>query len=243
MVKVSIWPQSPFSTIMFDTRFDFLNPIKYFNSFSNVSFDIRFRFLSGFKANALSETVIDEFHSTGITNKNIFNLFFFKSNFDFYDNAGKLIESCQDLVADANFTSIDPRSVFQIASILELYEIHFKACQFRTRTCPLMFRYTQLYSLVFTKMVNTYIKTNVLKFSFESQQQQLSNKTDIELNSNITQLLLNRVYNIDLDSNLLNKDVFSKVRLISIDGIVNSVQVNVFESFKELKKLEFRLNL
>lgn len=82
--------------------------------------------------------------------------------------------------------------------------------------------------------MKTFLKTNLLRFS------KRANKSNLDgLNSSVSELKLDS-FNIDLDTNLLNTHIFRSIRLLYIEGRVNSIQSDLFENFHELRVMHIR---
>lgn len=216
----------PFATFILDSKFDFLNLAKHLShtTYQNV-FPIIFTNLHGFELNAY-----DPKDWLQIEMNNIPDIYFIKSKFAFFLN-NKLVESCNDLLDTSkviiwNTTS----SIFQISRYFTAYT-YLKSCDFSLTVCPLVFHDTDVFILEIDRMVSSFFKTNVLRFS------PYDNMKIDKINSNVESLRLFKVENINLDSSLLKKEVFNNINNIFISGFVNSIQNDVFKSFRLLKTI------
>ncbi len=76
-------------------------------------------------------------------------------------------------------------------------------------------------SVGFRNMVNSYFKTNLLRLV-------RSNQTNISLNSVLEFARLTNFFNLDIDTNLFNENVFANTTNIYLIGKIKSIQVNLF---------------
>ncbi len=119
-----------------------------------------------------------------------------------------------------------------------LSQVHFLIMEsdviYSDKTCPLIFHNSIIQTLTFKKMSSSFIFNN--KFAFIRNMP--LNLFD-SFNSNILQLQI-ILYHYDLDLNLLNEHVFESIMDLDIDGIIKSIQDDLFKSFTNLKQLRFR---
>ena len=147
--------------------------------------------------------------------------YFDLTNFDFYIN-NQLIT--QD---KCNFDLFQ-----QSKSFLSRISFLFlnSAVIYSTQTCPLIFHKVQIQVLNIENLKDSLINRNI--FSFQN--------ISIEyIETNILQLIL-KVFRYDLDQRLLNEFIFKNLVFIDINGIINSIQPDLFKYFKQLKLLRFR---
>jgi len=102
---------------------------------------------------------------------------------------------------------------------------------YSTKTCPLIFHDTIIQLLNIDGLMSSFVRKNILAFQNVSQ----INKIE----SLILQLEI-RVFHYDLSNELLNKNIFEKLHALDISGSLNSIQPDLFKSFKQLKNLRFR---
>lgn len=149
----------------------------------------------------------------------------FNSNFDFY-HKNKLIDSgncdLKLLLVETSFFSNIP-----------ILDVSMSSIKFKPNMCPLIF-YNASISIFKLSSTNSLLIRNV--FSFEN----ISLDLAIFIRSKISAFQVN-FYHADLDSSLLDKNVFRSTRILSIRGIVNSIQFDLFKSFLNLRFLNFRL--
>ena len=151
--------------------------------------------------------------------------YFAYTNFDFYIN-NQLIT--QD---KCNFDLLQQSESF-------LSRISFlilnSAVTYSTQTCPLLFHNVQIQVFIIENLKDSLINKNI--FSFQ-------NISIIEyIDTNILQLIL-KVYRYNLDQCLLNEFIFKNLVYLDINGIVNSIQPDLFKYFKRLKLLRFRIQI
>lgn len=98
-------------------------------------------------------------------------------------------------------------------------------CEFKQRMCPLVFKDLIISNLTIEGMLDSFLKTNVLKFY-------KFNMGNIRLNSKIHELELVYVYNVNSNLEIINPDVFNQIEVIKIAGSVN-LEINelVFVQF------------
>lgn len=78
-------------------------------------------------------------------------------------------------------------------------------------------------------LVNSYYKSNILTFE----------KRGKRLNSNIGSFELENFYGLDLDSTLLDENVFSLTSEFVFDGVLRSIDKDVFKPFSRLSSIMF----
>lgn len=105
------------------------------------------------------------------------------------------------------------------------------SCSFSQKLCPLVFANTHIDSLNINDLVDTFYKTNILRFT---------NNTFDTLNSYIEELHLTKVENIPLDLNFINPSVFRNLSRIYVWGYVSSVSTDFFESLESLSQINFK---
>lgn len=194
-----------------DRSFDYSNIGTYFSDLT-----LRFRFIKGFDINL-------EFPQKQF---NPIDLSFYYSKFDFYSN-GSLIKSC------AQMKSSKFKSIFNAFSDLAINEINFIMSDYNTKICPLLFANFSFRYLKFDGFINTFYKTNLLRFS------PLDQDNIIDINSRIEELYLRNPEKIDLDSRTLNRLAFKNLGYLYLIGEVVSIETGLFRSFRKLKMIYF----
>ena len=99
--------------------------------------------------------------------------------------------------------------------------------------CPLFFANSRLEYLKIHHLLNSYYKKNLLRFIKNSS----SYNQSIGINSHIKTLELNEFYGLDLD--LLNRDVFKDTNQFAFDGVIRSIENDVFKPFRDLTSIMF----
>lgn len=189
-------------------------------------FNLDYHYVNGFYLDTKETPEMVEIRKSS-TDLNLFSSFLFaKSNLNFYLNK-RPINQCEDL------ENTNPRTIFQLIPGKLISNLQFNECRFKQKLCPAVFKNSYIYTLQIQNMVKSFLKTNTLTF-YES-----NNRTD--LNSIIFIFYLYNMKTIDIDSNLLNSDVFKHLTEMSVGGEINRIEPNVFKSFRHLKFLSLSL--
>ncbi len=98
-------------------------------------------------------------------------------------------------------------------------------------TCPYVFKNSKIKTISFNQIRSSFIDSNKLTFL------KINNSND--LNSDIFHVDLS-LYHINLDENLLNTNIFKKTYCIDINGIINEIVPDLFESFKNIILIRIR---
>ena len=160
---------------------------------------------------------------------------FYDIDFDFYNTReNKIIRTCEEYKNSLDKKSPKKKFIFNANSSnrsLSLIE-HFKVClvnsQFRTAVCPLVFEDTKLGGLYINNLVNSYYKKNVIKYL----------KVNRSINCTIKTYELESFYGLDINRELIN-EIFESTSEFLFDGVINSIETDLFKSFKSLKSLDF----
>jgi hypothetical protein len=100
--------------------------------------------------------------------------------------------------------------------------------------CPFLFLKSNLKLLSISPISSSLVEKHSFYF------QTLHNRTDeIDLDSKIFQFIIS-VYRVDLNENLLSPLVFRQLKILDINGQLNSIESDLFKSFKQLKMLRLR---
>ena len=211
----------------------FLRGMNRFNPYEDtdmISITVKYSNLRGFDLNA------SFFSDEKPTKSIIFYIYeIYDSEFQFFLN-NQLQVSCEDFLK-SNLT--EPKSFFQIAShtnqsqtSVYFYDIEFS----KTPICPLYFKNVNLDDIVIYYQINTFYKKNYLKFS------RLNNTDKFFFNSNIEILWTYRNEKIDIDSNsFLNKYLFHNLKGLALFGEINSIEKDIFKTFRSLINIYFDL--
>ena len=144
-----------------------------------------------------------------------------KTTFDFYDKNELIDNNC-------NISLLNPTAYFIFKDSIVTLE---KDIIFSLKTCPLIFQNSKI-RLLKIQISLSFINKNKLEF-------QQMNLTDNKLNSKIVQLVIT-LYHTDLDNKLLNTDVFKKLNFLDLNGVINSIQDDLFKSFNDLKGIRIQ---
>ena len=221
------WPRNKRADnelLILDKSFDLSNVIIYLYYFYRYFF-IRFISLGGIDIN-LSE------NSTFIENTpNVAAVYCVDCTMNFYRN-GRLIKSCGDML-ESNSSAL---SIFQIALSSNHSNFGLYYCEYPTKICPLVFRNFYVLSFILLGLVDSFYKKNTLTFHSQDD-----DDDDDDLNSRIYTVEMEKVENIDLNTNLLNPSVFRYITRINIYGSVNSIEKSLFRRFTHLREINFQV--
>lgn len=178
---------------------------------------IQFRFLKGFSIN------LKEMDKTRSDLSQIFIEIYY-SDFFFFNSKNSPVRSCLDLGNQS------VQTIFQIVHA-ESVRYFFLRSRFGSKEqCPLLFAnstVTKLY--IFDSFVNSFLKSNILRFS--------TSINTSSINSNIRHLLVLKFDKIDIDERFLEKRVFEKLTICVLIGEISSIQQGLFKSFSYLRKV------
>lgn len=231
---ISFYPQ-PFSNYIlnentaarfsFETLYAYLVYLNKFAFYGIKLYHIRFHEIKGFNL------LLPETANLSTNAFQMVKFEYFKSSFDFYLNS-KLVQSCSDLdLVDVTSTKFLNHFVCRVSQCKSLT---FSKCDFKRSFCPEIFRNSEIDKLNVDHLVKSFYKTNLLQFEPHHRPNQT-------LNSIVYYFVLDEVENIDLDSNLLNPNVFEYLLDISVIGNLNKIQVDVFKSLRNLQYISLQL--
>ncbi len=111
------------------------------------------------------------------------------------------------------------------------YNIRFLFLEaiYSKQTCSLLFHNSIIYVFKVSRLSSSLINKNILSF--------ISSKEYI--NSLMGQLILD-LYHYDLNSDLLENSVFSKLKILDLNGPIKSIEDDLFKPFRNLKNLRIR---
>lgn len=146
--------------------------------------------------------------------------------FDLYTRQERLIETCDGLeMHSVNLKGI--KQFFQLISELGFSIIHLIGTRFQRPVCPLVFKNTRVSQILIGPLIDTFYKRNMLKFG--------NNSLKYNLYSRIDYLTLLKVFDIVLDSKLIDKFIFGKTLVISVYGYVRKIDNQLFEELSDVK--------
>ena len=156
---------------------------------------------------------------------------FYDIDFDFYNSRDKtIIRTCEEYKSSLNQWP-QKKFIFNASSssLIEYHKVSLSNSKFRTPVCPLLFENTKLDGLHITNLVKSYYKNNVIKYL----------KVNESINSEIRIYELENFYRLDLNRELVNEIIFEKTPEFLFDGVINSIETDLFRSFERLKSIEF----
>lgn len=148
------------------------------------------------------------------------------SDFEFYLDDQKLITECDEsfLIRNKQFFVQNLMTKMRVLLIQA-------TVKFPQETCPIAFNNAQINFFQFKKLSSSLIRKNMLKF----KQLNLSDQFDCF----IFQLSV-EIYRTDLSFDLLDKNVFKNLLVLDLNGVISSIQIDLFKSFNRLKLLRIR---
>ena len=216
-------------TFILDRNFNLSNMFHLFGYIFD-SYSLNIVNLNGFDlnlmANDLNAKMLDQLICVGCKMRFYFNQ--------------KRINTCEDILV-SNATA-------EIGSIFQLYKafimipnvvlkdfinVNLINNQFISPLCPLVFNNTMIGTFTLNYLVNTFYKQNILTFS------KLNSSKNI-VKSEIKDLYLSKIQEIDLDSRFLNPLVFQKLNTIFVWGMVRNIEKEVFKSLENIKVFSFQ---
>lgn len=105
--------------------------------------------------------------------------------------------------------------------------------KFKHSICPLVFRNTSFQVFVLNDQIKTFYRQNLLQFSNLNK-----SLIDVDLGISINEAYFENFIGIDLDERFLNPQVFKSIVLLSLRDRLNSIQPELFRSFKNLKNVQ-----
>jgi hypothetical protein len=213
-----------------DIRVWIINPRKKLilnNSLNTTSLEIRmaeevlYIILKNFKGFQLDT---NPFYAFKLINENKKKILwrFEESILDFYDKNFELIikNKCEkNLLNKGN----------GLLSMIRKVEIG-RSTRFPYQICPFIFKNVFIDIFTIEKISSSFIDRNVMEFQ---------NVIAMNLNSSIFQVELT-FYHAHLNKKLLNNFVFQKLRFLDLNGVIASIQNDLFKSFDTLQVLRLR---
>ncbi|CAF0936019.1 unnamed protein product [Brachionus calyciflorus] len=105
-----------------------------------------------------------------------------------------------------------------------------ESCIYSLNTCPLMFKNLNLQNLIFNGLSFTFLKTNLLSFKT------LNDNQKSVINSSVIEIQID-VFKVDINNNLFNENLITKLEFIFIYGVVRSIDKFTFYNLKFVKKI------
>lgn len=144
----------------------------------------------------------------------------------FSDSNARLVKTCQELTKTINSSF---GFIFQTNDEFNL-AVTFSEPRVAHPICPLVFRNALLSVLNINYLIDSYFFKNLIKFENSS--------LISDLNCSIGYLYLNDIYEIDVDSNLLNERVFKKTSTFVFRGWVRSISEDAFVRLETLSAIK-----
>lgn len=153
---------------------------------------------------------------------------YFYSRFDLYKN-NRLVKDCRDFEA-ANSRGFILHSIIFVPGYGHLHTLLYTLILVKPKSthpiCPLFFRNALIFQLSIQYLVKSYYMKNVIMFSNYS-----NTSSSPSLNSFITHLEIDQGYGIDLDSKLLNPEIFARTNYFTFTSHINLIEEDVFRPF------------
>ena len=221
--------------------FNITNFLTFIPNLSNLILDEQFalkRFIRSSQMNSLQFMQLFNIRGINIALKPIhpqlqhltsrIKMEIYSSHFDFYSLDNKRLTECRpNEYASLNFTSVNFFNSF--------YGINFVNTVYPKQWCPYAFINSKIAHLIFADVANSFLKQNRLNFLHLNQ-----SIINLEMKL-LEQITFNLQYEI-LDYHMLNSNLFLKVKMIRINGVLNGIQAELFKQFKSLKNLDIQID-
>ena len=157
-----------------------------------------------------------------VLNSQNIEIMFYDIDFDFYNQDGNVIKTCNEY----------KNSISNVTTIFNNYfSMSFINTQYKTPVCPLLFENAKVSYLQFSHLVKSYYKKNSIQF--------LNDINNSSLKSEINEYSLENFYGLDLDSKLINEEIFKKTTGFVFNGVINSIEKDLFKTFENVEYIEF----
>ncbi len=150
------------------------------------------------------------------------------SYFQFFHKHMSVNERCNYLVTSEN-AKTQSEGLAQNIRILFLAD----SVKYYINTCWIIFNNTHFELISVSQISNTFIEKNILEFQV--------------MHANVSRYFKNSIfqfyvtlYHYDLNSKLLDKDIFRSLHVLDFNGVINTIDGDVFKSLKRLKMLRLR---
>lgn len=163
------------------------------------------------------------------------NGLFFQSTFSLYKNK-RLIKTCEEFTGTKfNGFIFQPR---EKSGLLKFFLI--KQLPSKHPVCSLFFKNARINDIEFNYIMNSFYFQRILTFCDPL----FVNNTKIsdDLNSTITGLTIHRTFGLDVNSKLLHPKIFANLTFINLNCLINSIEMDVFKPFKNLREIYFIIN-
>lgn len=166
------------------------------------------------------------------------NFYFENSLFNLIDDNGRRVRTCEefDQVFNSSFTHIVSVKRRQNLIQLKILGLTYTNMKFGAEpVCERFFRNMGIMILKISGLIDSFYKTNLLRFEKHKSQ-------SVELNSTIHFLYV-ETYDIDLDSRLLNPRIFSKLGTLTILKQPRTIRADDLKLLKKLKSIQIETYL
>lgn len=214
----TILDHSKFNLREIDTFFDTIN-------FKYVGYYLEFEGVKGFDINSIY--ALNSFR---------FMLSFFSSRLNFFSNH-RLIRTCADL------ENIPVNTIFHTrrfntslvdSTMPSIFEVEFNGNKPSNPICPLIFHNVSVQHFILTRFIDSFYKSNVIKF--------LPILNDTQHLTNQIQELKLSYYDIPtINSSLLNPIVFKSVIRLVLFGQMRSIETGLLRNFEFLEQIMFNI--
>jgi len=143
------------------------------------------------------------------------------SYFDFYSSG---------ILLDRN--NCNQNSSVDLRLFSQIHILFFRESIYSDQVCPYSFRNADISSLCMEKISSSFLSTN--KLGFLDLNEPIKN-----LNCTISHFQL-FAYRLELNSKVLNENIFKNLSVLDLDGIVNSIQKDVFKNLNNLRIIRIR---
>lgn len=163
-----------------------------------------------------------------------FRLSLYNSKLEFFDNLRNPVRKCSEFekleIANKSFllNFVDNSKLTSSSSKLLSYRVlNFQSVEYKRPVCELVFVNIRLDELYLKNMIQSFYHNNMLRFL---------NHTESMNSTNINVLVIES-FNIDLDVRIINPNVFRNMRILRVLENLNSIQVDLFASFINVRNL------
>ncbi len=145
-----------------------------------------------------------------------------QSNFEFYLN--NKLQNEQECYNNSNWNNLITNNKLYFLTLKE-------KTKYSLKTCPYIFKNTQIKLMILLEIQSTFIGSNILTFL------KMNNPNDLESIVLQANFLIYRIY---FDDNLFNRGIFKEIKILDLNGIINGIQDDLFKSFKQLILIRIR---
>ena len=213
---------------LFDNRLEYESLIKTILSKESKIESVIFNNIKGFEIASFNSVYYLQ-KQTSYGNIGPVGLNFINIKLDFY-SGDKLIRSCEEYLKERNDAK------YSLLQAMKMSNVKFFKVTYKRPICSLAFNNINIQALYLYDLIDTIMKTNVVKFI------DTKSGDDLVKNSMINYMQL-YVDKINLDKSLLNRNIFKFIGSIDVFGELISIQNDLFNEndFGNLTKIELRI--